>query len=418
MNVANWPANGDVGPHCRLMLEACRQRGRRRLDGDALTPLSDDRYRQRVLDVAAEHRVLGLTLTSLTEALEGRDDPSAGGLGDLLRKVRRRSALFDLRRERVTVLLEQAGVAAVVLKGGATSVLYFDAPHERDLEDLDLLVSENDVDRAVDTLRAAGYDPPYTAGQIETFRRHHFHIPMRHPDRHEVEVHWGLSRPTSTFRLDAGEVVRAAREHARPGRPPLRHPSPEHTILHDVLQNLQESFCRLARFVEIDRIVARVPDLDWDRVIRAARDGGLANPTVVSLRIAGELLGTAVPPEVFRALAPPGPTRFHIAIMRPAALVLTQRLGATFAAQHLHEFWMCASHRDRRLLLSRLLTRDPEAGLFTSNRPGMPKRWWNIGKLALLQMALYVDATILALTRGGRAQMRFWSSHSSSSDFL
>lgn len=366
---------------------------------------------RELLDLAADHNVLGLALSALVGASRRGEAPDSvtRRLDRLLRSVRRRTAVFELKRDLVVAALADAGVRPVVLKGGALAVTDYDEPHERHSADLDVLVREDRVESALRALGERGYAGPSSAEALRAYRRHHFHVPLRHPDSHVVEIHWALTRPSAVFRLDASEVMARATRLERPGQPDLIVPRPECTLLLLVLQNLQEGFSRLVRLVDIDRVVASTPGLDWDALVATARRGNLSSATAVSLRLANRLLGAAVPEGVIRALRPGRCARFHIAIMCPLRSLLAQRLRRADAARCLHELWLLDGMRERMLLLSQMLASDP-AVTFPKLRPSRSwSRAGRIGKLFALQLYLYLEAAAAQATSPGRARIRFWS---------
>jgi hypothetical protein len=118
-------------------------------------------------------------------------------------------------------------------------------------------------------------------------------------------------------------------------------------------ENLRDSFSRLVRLVDVDRLVASTPGLDWDEVVRGARSGGLLALLGLSLDLASELLGTPVPAEVRRALRGDRLGRAHLALLRPADGLLHRRLGAAGPSAAL-VLWLAPGWRSRGALLRRL----------------------------------------------------------------
>ncbi|HKQ60612.1 MAG TPA: nucleotidyltransferase family protein, partial [Candidatus Polarisedimenticolaceae bacterium] len=313
---------------------------------------------------------------------------------------------FELIRDRAITLLDSAGVPSVVLKGAALVATLYPDPVERDLEDLDLLVDPQQVRPAVRALEGGGYVRPGLR-ELLLFRRDHFHVCLESPEGTSLEVHWALTRPNSPFQLDAAAIARQARWHRpRDGRA-FRYPQPEAMLLHLVTQCVQEGFCRLARLVDIDRIVTATPQLDWSALEAAAREGGLVTATSFTLQLAARLLGTPLP-ERARALRPRALVRFHLALLRPVPTLLDQRRREAYADRQLLELWLAPGVRRRlRLLYGLLHDRflDAPRGLV-------------LGKLPLRQAYHYLTAALLQATPSGRSQTRFWSSHASSSERL
>jgi hypothetical protein len=107
--------------------------------------------------------------------------------------------------------------------------------------------------------------------------------------------------------------------------------------------------------VDVDRIVAATPDLDWDYTVSQARDGGLESLLALSLELSRELLATAVPSHVLASLRPGAATRMHLRLMQPAPALIRWRLRDVGVAGSLR-FWLTAGLRRRARLLLRVLS--------------------------------------------------------------
>ncbi|HXV76092.1 MAG TPA: nucleotidyltransferase family protein [Candidatus Polarisedimenticolaceae bacterium] len=348
-----------------------------------------------LLDAAAQHGVLGLTLSTLLDALRRGIDRPPAALEVRFEDLRRRSSMLELKCALVVSLLERARVNPVVLKGAAIALRHYPEPWQRDLADLDLLVRPHDVDAALATLAAAGYRSPVSPARDAYYRAKHFHLPVVHGDGHYVEIHWALTRPDSGFGLDPESVYWSAERVTRQGGAIIRIPRVEHTMLHIVVQNLQEGFSRLGRTVDIDRIVASTPRLDWDQLVAEARRGNLGSATALSLQLAARLMHTPVPDEVRRALLPPPVARFHLALMRPELHLLSRRVTRIRAAEDLLELWLLNVARRR-------------FGLLASNlrRFGAIRGAIRVAKISALQLLFYAGALLPGTSRSARA---FWS---------
>lgn len=401
-----------AGRACDLLLYVCRRGDGQKPDPPSDEGLADPVLRSEILALAARHRVLGLLLHALADHVA--PDPE---LSELYRHCRRRSAVFELRRDQLVGLLRAQGISVVVLKGAALTRTVYDDPVQRDQADLDLLVHREDLLRAIDALASAGYrrPPPF---RFEDYLRYHFHIPLRHPGAHITEIHWAMARSASPFHLDPRAVLDQAIESRRSGSISLSLPRPEHLLLHIVLQNLQERFSCLGRQVDIDRIVTCTPTFDWQYLLAAARNGGLQIPTALSLQLARSMLDTPVPEDQIRALIPSRLARYHLAIMHPRESLLAQRLPDTLAASQLQEFWLVHGARRRLRKLFTALRPSAAENFPDTKHLGSAARLLGLCKAAILQLVLYVRAGVRHATRSGRAQMRFWSSQASSSERL
>lgn len=370
----------------QLLVALCR--GQEPPEPFEATPVPDGRS-DELLELASRHRVLGLCLRALERGgLGARLFPSeAASLSERLRALRRRAAFVWMETDRVLDTLDRAGIRAMPLKGAACAPLYYADPVERDMEDVDVLVAEPDLRPAVRALLGSGYRALWTASDYRSLRRRHFHVPLRSPTGLLVEVHWALAPQRSPFRLeirlDGGARVRPTRwGRLRPG------PPPERTVLHLVLQCVQERFARLSRLVDLDRILAAEPDLDWREIACAARAGNLGYALHTALRLRESLFGAELPPRPELApLAPPRATAFHLGLICSPSHLLAQRLSHRHAAARLLELWLLPGPRARVEYLGALVRRAPDRAAGRSDR-GAPG-WFVLLKLLPTQLLVY-----------------------------
>lgn len=342
-----------AGPHA-LLVRLCR-REPPPLAPAELQALGDAGFRARLHELAAAHRTLGLALLALARSPElGELSPEARD--DLLAPLaarRARAERQDRELERLLAVFAAGGLEPVVLKGPALRRTVYEQPVERPFGDFDLLFEDRELERAFELVREAGYRFPGSAERFAGYRAKHFHVIFRHPDRFVVEVHWALSKPASPFRLDPDAFRRRSRRAGGSAGCALRVPCPEHLLLHMAHENLRDSFSRLVRLVDLDRIVSATPELDWDELVSEARRGGLVSLLGLSLELASALLATPVPAEVRRALRPDRLGRAHLALLRPADALLQRQLADTGPAEATL-LWLAPGWGARAALLLRL----------------------------------------------------------------
>ena len=278
-------------------------------------------------------------------------------------RLRRQAIVWDMERDRLLSLLARKGLIPVVLKGGALRETIYDQPAERSLGDLDLLFPDDQVESAIETLQANGYRSLPSDEVREAYRQHHFHFLLTHPGGFAVEVHWALSRPNGDFHLDSRAFLARAVERPRVSRPLLRVPSAEDMILHMASQNVEDGFARLRRVVDIDRVIASTPHLDWNYLRQAARHGEVQIFTAVALRLAQLLLGTPVPRGFVESLGVSRPTRLNLALFRAVPWMITLHDDRYASAEALLRLWTTVGWRKRlrRCAMIALMREDPLA---------------------------------------------------------
>jgi hypothetical protein len=377
----------DLGP---LLVSMCRRDANTRLTDDALRVLDDAETRERFIDYASGHGVLGLALATLQ-----RTRPHIGATGARFRErlhgCRRRAAVMELARDRVLAVLRAAALDPVTLKGAGLATTVYDEPSERDYGDIDLLLAEHEIDRAVMTLGSHGFHVPGGEAMESGYREHHFHVHVQRPDGIIVELHWELTRSIEPFHLDAAAFI--AGSVSVPGAVRMRVPRPEHALLHIVAENLRDGFNRLTRLVDVDRIVATAPAMDWSYLEATARDARLLPSLALSLEMSRDMLGTQVPDELCRRIQPSAWVRLHLALLRPGASLLRQRAVTRPTWVTLLQLWLL-SGESRPAALARLFRgedADPLDWMWQGNSAPVAAAHpvSRLGKLAVYQLGLY-----------------------------
>jgi hypothetical protein len=92
--------------------------------------------------------------------------------------------------------LKDAGIDTLVLKGGALTCLYYDAPGTRPMEDVDVLVRERQVRQAIEVLGRNGWKLN-AAAPLEGILRTRHSVEYQHSRGQKLDLHWSpLWQPT------------------------------------------------------------------------------------------------------------------------------------------------------------------------------------------------------------------------------
>ena len=172
---------------------------------------------------------------------------------------------------------------AVALKGALFAARYYSHPSARGTTDIDLLVAETDVDRAVESLKAIGYDVIDSDAKVAWSRREHHHLHLVRENAPDLELHFHAYRGFgTTLRTEA----LAERSVAVDGLRAIRVASPEDELVYLAVHAASHRFGRLAWLHDLRLVVAAMSPAALERAARHARDWGVAR----SLALAGELL--------------------------------------------------------------------------------------------------------------------------------
>ena len=393
----------ELGP---LLVSLCRRDASARLTDATLRVLDDGETRERFIGFATGHGVLGLALGTLAR-VRPRDWADDALFRDRLHGCRRRAAVMELGRARVFSVLRAAGLDPVVLKGAALATTVYAEPAERDFGDIDLLLARAEIDGAMTALDRQGFHVPGAEAVEAGYREHHFHVRVQRPDGIIVELHWELTRVIEPFHLDAAAFL--AESVVVPGALRMRVPRPELALLHIVAENLRDGFNRLTRLVDVDRIVATTPAMDWGYLEATARTARLLPSLALALELSRDMLGTPLPDEVRQRIRPSAAVRFHVALLRPGASLLRQRALTRPSWMVLLQLWLLSGER-RAVVLARMLRgedTDPLDWVWRGDEspdappPDAAHPVSRLGKLALYQLGLYA--------RGVAGLPRSWS---------
>lgn len=269
----------------------------------------------RVAELALRHRVAGLVHRGLSE---GRiADPLPGAF----RERCRQSYLATLRNSSMAIeigaavleSLADAGVAAAPLKGHALlhgPGAVYDDPGTRPLDEVDVIIGRDDLDRAARVLSELGFAPLPRGRQARRLARGHelaFHRLVGGVNLC-VELHWAWAGPESPLRDFGLPGGRFLAEWCRRDPDGNLVASRMGHLLFVAVHAARHAFGRWIWLLDLHHLVERAPSLDWAAVTDAARRLRVRRSLYAGLAAARELLRTAVPKETLAALAP-GPVR-------------------------------------------------------------------------------------------------------------
>jgi len=191
-------------------------------------------------------------------------------------KIRVGNLLLIARLEQALDLLLAAGIRPVALKGVDVLHRLYGAFDERSLDDVDLLVSREQRDLAIETLERAGYKGPDEPERTHWFRSY-YELPMLSPGPVGIsfDIHWSLGQAVR-YRVDAAGLLARAVPADVAGRSILRLDDHD-VVAHLLLHHVQHYFGRRLKWVLEIGMISRLPGFSWPRVAaRLAAWDGLA----------------------------------------------------------------------------------------------------------------------------------------------
>lgn len=238
------------------------------------------------------------------EGLSRSSSNFSGKARSQLRREFRQSAtnsfLYAAELVRVSKELQQRQISALAFKGPTLAALLYEKLSLRTVRDLDLLVSRDQVNTALEVLQACGYAPepglggapPSVSGNV----RHHILL-VHHNLSFNVELHWALAAPSFVFPLQFEELW-AERQTVSVMNQPVATFSREHTLLMMCAHGTSHCWSSLKWICDIAQAILVFSDLDWTRVLALSHDLGCNRMLCVGLTLATELCGVKLPAEL------------------------------------------------------------------------------------------------------------------------
>lgn len=235
------------------------------------------------------------------EQYAGRDE-----LFDRIKGIYRytlfKNSLTLSRFRPVARALHEAGVPVMLLKGAALLLRYHVDLGARPMNDVDVLLHKDDVERAMRILRGLGWKCAEDVG-LERALGVYNSIPLTGGQGFEIDLHWRIMTEYGG-KVSMRELWDASREVDFQGTP-VRVLSPEDQIMHTCAHGVKWNTLPPIRWIpdlmtiiEDDRAL-----IDWDRLLLRTRERNLTAAVGACLRFVHANFGADVPPSMLDGLA-------------------------------------------------------------------------------------------------------------------
>jgi hypothetical protein len=197
--------------------------------------------------------------------------------------------------------LKSAGVASLILKGPAISVLAYGDPSRRSFSDIDLIVKREDLPAAQRHLEARGYRPLFDPGTAESLVAGQHALEFEGPGPH-VELHWALLPRHLKFDLHAGELWDEAITIECAGTP-VQTISPHHLFLYLSAHGAKHEWMTFRWICDVAQLARTLTRADAATVIALAERTNTKRIVELALRLVRDTFGeepSPFPRESFR----------------------------------------------------------------------------------------------------------------------
>jgi hypothetical protein len=196
--------------------------------------------------------------------------------------------------DELAAIFHGARIPVVALKGPLLAERLYSHGALRPSVDLDLLVSERDLDAAVLALTAAGWlaDAGPTAAYA---RRHHHHLQMRRAGQPPLELHFRARAGFGTVLPSAPLMERSIDADTSSGRG-LRTLAPVDEFVYLAVHAAGHGFTRLMWLYDLKLLSGRHRSgVDWNVVVDRAREVGTLTAVAFACGLLRERLSVPVP---------------------------------------------------------------------------------------------------------------------------
>jgi hypothetical protein len=296
--------------------------------------------------------------------------PRLAPFGAAYRATLRHNVILLDELARVAGRFSEEGIETICLKGAALVLTAYPHPALRPMGDLDLLVREADVPRALRVAQALGFTllrPGLTGARLRT--KHEIGLTRRLDDgtRVYLEIHWRFI-PRESLVAGPWREPRQIWVDSRPSGDaaiPARVLAPEDAIVFGALHLERHVYSRAIWFVDLGMIL-QTERIDWDAVVKKAELWQARGALYLALRGLASLCGLEAPPRVMAAMHPG-----RIRAAWAESIVSWRDAFGKHAAREEH-----ALSPARRYLLKLLLARDTLAALAQAGRMFFPSDAW------------------------------------------
>jgi len=206
--------------------------------------------------------------------------------------------------------LEARRVTVVPFKGPLLGEMLFGDVGQRSPGDIDLLIRREDARTVCGVLKAQGYrdaDQGQGAAPLSNPQRRLYeqfqceYQYAREVDDMVVEPHWNLCQRALAIDVDYMGMLDRAQPATLSGRSVLTL-APEDLLVALCVHGSKHQWQRLAWIRDVAGVLAAFPDIDLHRVLRQARTRGYARLLLLSLAVARDYAGAALPGDMVRII--------------------------------------------------------------------------------------------------------------------
>lgn len=248
--------------------------------------------------VLRRHRIGGLVHDAMLSAEPAIPSPIAERLARRARRIARRNLLLAAETVRLQSALDAASIAVVTLKGAALAQLAYGSFKAKQTGDIDLLISPDRVDAALDVLDREGYALSYpakhlSAAQRRAVVRYAREVQLvRRGGKLRVELQWrAAGNPLLLKGVDAHSATQSV---ALADVGSVRTLAPDDLFAYLCVHGAQHAWSRLKWLADLNALVS-ANAADIPRLYRHAQGVGAGRCAAQALLLCNRLFNLSLP---------------------------------------------------------------------------------------------------------------------------
>jgi hypothetical protein len=218
---------------------------------------------------------------------------------NLERTRNRNRDVFD-ELVRVISSLDKNDIHAIAFKGPTLAIQAYGDLAFREFRDLDFLVGDEDIDKAMSVLKKIGYERKGQLTDAQVNLIQHIQgqeIIFNNEIGVAIEPHTRLIPIKMALQIDYPGLRRRAKIATLNGCP-MQVLSPEDVLLVLAIHGGKEFWWRINWACDVAAFVGAHPELDWSVIIQRAREQGSLRMVLLAASLAREYFSTKIPDQI------------------------------------------------------------------------------------------------------------------------
>lgn len=204
---------------------------------------------------------------------------------------------------KVLNVFKDEGIDVIILKGGALEESVYGDIGLRSFNDIDILVRKNDLQKAKNTIKAAGYTLDNIGSPEANSEK--FGYNLHYIKDIILEIHWDITRRTGNekyAKIEINELWKNAIS-AKIANVETKIMAPEDFLMHSCIHMAGHYYSRLIWFCDISEVIRKYY-VNWDSLVKNAKKSQVTAYMFYGLYFTDQLLDCGVPAFVLDELKP------------------------------------------------------------------------------------------------------------------